>query len=154
MVPSPGGAAAVNCLIEALLSGLRSDCSGAKVKRRPAAVGAAVVAALSDTGGGGGGAAPAGSSGGAIGEIEAVSGTFSGRFGCGVGAAGVAVGGADVGATRVTTAGAWDATRGTRFGTARSGSACSACRSIVTCASTGVAAVNNTALRIGNGRMQ
>src|SRR5208282_1050225 len=51
VVASPGGAAAASSLIDVALSGLRSDCPGAKVRRSPARVGAAVVAALSDTGG-------------------------------------------------------------------------------------------------------
>ncbi len=83
VVSSFDGAEAAICLMEALLSGLRSACSDAKVRRRPALVGAALVVAVSDTGGGAGGADPAGGSGGAIGLIDAVCGTASGITGWG-----------------------------------------------------------------------
>ena len=71
VVDPPGGVATANCLMPVALSGLRSDCPGAKVSRSPADVGAAVVAAWGETGGGGGGTD---GGGGSTGAMEAVCG--------------------------------------------------------------------------------
>ena len=187
VVASPGGAASVNCLIDVLLSGLRLDSPGAKVRRRPDVVGVAAVVALSEIGGGGGGCAPGGG-GGVIGARAAVAGTLSGMAGCGAAgadAAALAAGEAAVADGEAVAAdGEAAAADGEAavaegevkgdscaaavgrlgeigLGAARdrwlaagwSGSACSACRSTVTCASTGVAAVINTVARIGNRRI-
>lgn len=81
MVPSAAGDACTSCLIDAALSGFRSDWPGANVRRNPDVIGAAAVAAVSEIGGAGGGWAPGGGAAGSIGAMVAVSGTLSGMVG-------------------------------------------------------------------------
>jgi hypothetical protein len=107
VVASVCGVAAASFLMDAMLSGLRSDWPDAKVRRKLLLCGVAVVMPVADTGGGAGGGDPDGTATGAMGAMVAVSGTRSGMAGIGA-AGGVAAGavaavaaGAVLGATAV-----------------------------------------------------